>query len=500
MSGRHLSLVVILAALTLGAAAPETTNLVQAAQQRDKARVAALVKQRADVNVASADGTTALHWAAQWGDTEMTALLLKAGAKVDAANRYDATPLWLAATNGNAAVVELLLKAGASPNRFALEGETPLLAASRSGSLVAVKALLANGGNVNMGDQWKAQTALMWAVGGHDTHPDIVSVLLEAGANPNFRSLGGMTALLFAVRQDDLESTKLLLKAGATITQAGPGGTNALLVAINNNSPELAHLLIDNGSDPNAADGSGMTPLHTVVRKRGGYGAAPGGVSGRGNETSKDETWTRGLLEALIAKGANVNARTPLKKIGIPLTIMPSSRPVIDDIESGGMTPFWLAANAGDLEAMRLLKAAGADPFIPNMEGSTALMVAAGLGYATRFTPSGRREDTEQATIVAVQQLLDWGFDVNTANEKGQTSLHGAAMAAFPKVVAFLGTKGARIDLTDTMGRTPVEVADDNRTDKYRSNQTLDQKLLEPTYEAVVKIRDSKMSVNRTGK
>ena len=73
-------------------------------------------------------------------------------------------------------------------------------------------------------------------------------------------------------------------------------------------------------------------------------------------------------------------------------------------------------------------------------------------------------------------------------------------MAAFPKVVEFLGTKGARIDMTDTMGRTPVEVADDNRTDKYRSNQTLDQKLLEPTYEAVLKIRDSRISVNRTGK
>ncbi len=123
---------------------------------------------------------------------------------------------------------------------------------------------------------------------------------------------------------------------------------------------------------------------------------------------------------------------------------------------------------------------------------ATALMVAAGLGYATRFTPSGRRDDTEEATIAAVQQLLDWGFDINAANEKGQTALHGAAMAAFPRVVEFLGSRGARIDMKDTMDRTPVEVADDNRTDKYRSNQTLNSALLEPTYAAAVKVRDGR--------
>src|SRR5262249_38216633 len=172
---------------------------------------------------------------------------------------------------------------------------------------------------------------------------------------------------------------KLLLQAGAKINEQGPGGATALLIAINNNHFDLAQVLLDSGADPNLADSAGVTPLHSIVRKRGGFGAAPGGVDARGNELFGADLSTKPVLEKLIAKGANVNVRTPLKKRVIPLNLMPSSRPVIDDIETGGMTPFWLAANADDVEAMRILKAAGADLSIPNMEGTNALIVAAGI-------------------------------------------------------------------------------------------------------------------------
>ncbi|HJT86391.1 MAG TPA: ankyrin repeat domain-containing protein, partial [Bryobacteraceae bacterium] len=84
-----------------------------AAQNRDREAIQALVLQHANLNTPQPDGTTALQWAAHWNDVEMVNLLLKAGADPNVANRYGATPLSEAAALGNAAILEALLKAGA---------------------------------------------------------------------------------------------------------------------------------------------------------------------------------------------------------------------------------------------------------------------------------------------------------------------------------------------------------------------------------------------------
>ena len=77
-------------------------RVVEAVKAGDKAAVASLLRQRANVNTPEADGTTALHWAVREDDPDTADKLIRAGADVKAANRYGVTAISLACVNGNA--------------------------------------------------------------------------------------------------------------------------------------------------------------------------------------------------------------------------------------------------------------------------------------------------------------------------------------------------------------------------------------------------------------
>ncbi|MCY4025134.1 MAG: ankyrin repeat domain-containing protein [Acidobacteria bacterium] len=511
---------VLLAALSLGVAGRAATNdgdapVARAAEERDGARLRALIAQGADVNAPGPDGTTALHWAVHWNDAEMARLLVGAGADVDAANRYGATPLWLAAERSAAAgasrpgrdlspggderpgrddLLGLLLDAGADPNAPALgAGESPLMAAARGGGAGAVALLLAHGADPDARDGWRHQTALMMAAGNHEPHPHVVRILLAHGADVHARSrsaaeapfagggmraVGGMTALHFAARQNDAASVRMLLGAGARVDERAPGGITPLRMAIDHGYHDLVDLLLAGGADPDGADDAGFTPLHAALRKRAGGNPERGdrsGGTGGGRSTA--------LLEDLLARGSDPNARLPRKRL--PPNFNPDGYPQVNNVQYAGATPFWIAAHLADLEALRILEAAGADPLAASMENTTALMVAAGLGYATRGPTTrlgGRREDTEPAVLAVLEQLVAWGHDVNAVNDNGQTALHGAVAAADPAVVQFLADRGARLDQQDAIGRTPLVMAEEHTTDKYRTNQALNTADVETTY------------------
>ena len=444
---------VVLLAVNLAAATAEAP-VADAMEKMDGAAVRTLLQRRADVNAPQVDGMTALHWAAYHDDVESVELLVRAGASVKAANRYGITPLTLAITNGDSAIVEMLLKAGADPNTTLPGGETALMTAARVGTLASVKALLARGAAVDSKDEKHGQTALMWAAA--EGHAPVVEMLIEVGADFRARLASGMTPLLFAVREGHSDVVRVLLKAGADVNEpvpieggrrravggrALPPGATPLLTAVMNGHFELAAQLLDAGADPNA-NLTGYTVLHAIVPvRKPGVGDNDPAPEGSGRMSSLE------LVRKLVAAGADLNARMA-KRANLCNT----------RLNEVGATPFMMAALTDDAELMRELAKLGADPFIPNVDNSTPLIVAAGL--ATRSP--GEDAGTESETLEAVQVALDLGNDINAVDMNGETAMHAAAYKNLPKVVKFLASKGAKIDIwnkPDKFGWTPLAIA-----------------------------------------
>jgi uncharacterized protein len=426
--------------------------------------LAALLQQRVDVNKPEADGTTALHWAVRNDDVASVDRLIRAGANVKAANRYGVTPLYLAAVNGNAAVIERLLKAGADPNSVSSEGETTLMTASRTGSVDAVKVLIAKGADVNAKETWHGETALMWAVS--QKHADVARELIAHGADVNAHSavnkwerqnsaeprekwlpLGGLTPLEFAARQGCAECIPILVEKGADINATDQDGITPLLSAMINGHYDAASVLLEKGANPNIADRTGRTPLYSAVDDH----TMP--ASNRPSPKEVDnETTSLDLVKALLAKSANVNAQL---KQQVPYRTKLDRGD--DTMLTTGTTPLLRAAKAGDIAVMKLLLEKGADPKLATRNGVNPLMAAAGLGTKEEDT-TGRRK-TQADSIEAIKLCLQAGIDINAVDSRGQTALHGAAFWGLDDIVQFLADHGAKLDVKDRQGKTPLDAA-----------------------------------------
>jgi len=451
-------LCIVLQGTTYAAAGPDAAN---AAQRKDRDELRALVKQRADVNAPQPDGTTALHWATHWNDAELVDLLLRAGANAKAVNRYGATPLSEAAASGSGAMIEALLRAGADPKTLTTrDGETVLMTAARAGNVDAVKILLDRGADANARETYKGQTALMWAAS--ERHPEIVKLLLVHGADWKVRSFdretkvprlsaassispiarGGFTALSFSAREGDIESARAMLDGGVDINYGDVDNTSALIVSIMNKQYTFARFLIDRGADINIAGGYGRTALHAIVDIRNeDWSTLP-------NRKAEDPLPSLDIVKQLLSLGADVNAT---------LTAPLPGRSGMDagDTTLGlGTTPLMRAARAGDATVMRLLLAKGADPRLMTKEGNTALMFAAGVGYRDKNTTG-----TENDALEALKVSLETGLDLNQANTKGETALHGAASRGADTIVRFLVEHGAALNAKTSQGHTPLDIA-----------------------------------------
>lgn len=448
-------------------AVASAANLVDAVRDRDAFAFRALLERKADVNATSPDGATALHWAAELDEVETAKALVHAGADVKAVNRYGVTPLTLACTNGNASLIELLLKAGADANAATPEGETALMTAARTGMLEAVNILLAHGAEVNKKEGWRGQTALMWAAA--EGHASVVARLLEAGAELKVRSSGAMTPLLFAVREGKTEVVRALLEVGADVNELLPprvrrqtgatefsniqGGSSALNLAVSNGHFGLAAMLLEAGANPNAAD-QGWASLHTItwVRKPG-TGSNDPAPPGSGEMDSLQ------LVREFAKRGADLNERMTKKAAA-----------GLHSLNSIGATPFLMAARTGDAELMRLLVELGADPLLPNVDKTTPLMVAAGVGTRSPGEDAG----TENEALEAVKVAIELGNDINAVDANGETAMHGAAYKYFARVAHYLAAHGAKVEVwnrKNKLGWTPLRIAEGvHRTGNFRSS------------------------------
>jgi ankyrin repeat protein len=454
MKGTVMRIALLLLPFILMAATRSEVADAVASGNREGLRV--LLARKANVNAPQADGTTALHWAVRSDDLETADLLLKNGANAAAANREGVMPLLLAAQNGNAAMIDRLLKAGANVNApLTKYGDTALMIASRTGKADAVRLMLDRGADVNAKESWGDTTALMWAIS--EKHSDVAKLLISRGADLNARTkfvpnttgrgfegttpvgakpgqkpeehAGGLlTPLMFAAREDDIDSAKALVAAKADINAINGDGKDALSLAIFSGSYNLAAFLIDSGSKVDQADAQGFTPLYWAVDRRN-FETAP---NFRWNIT-QDPLF---VVEKLLQAGANPNTvinNTPRARMreGSPRIVYG--------------TVLMRAAFSGDIELVRLLLKYGADPHIPSKDRETSLMAACGTGFIQGYN----KERTRAERLEVVKLLIDLGEDVNAADNYGITPLMVAANMGDIPIIKYLIEKGADLGAYD---------------------------------------------------
>ena len=533
----------LLAAAAMFWVLPPDSPVADAAARGDLEVVRSLVKGGADVNAAQGDGMTALHWAAVNGNAEMAEILSHGGARVSAVTslgRY--TPLHLASVGGHARVVKALLAAGADPNALTSTGAvTALQFAAGSGIVEAVAALLDAGAEVNRAERQWGHTALMFAAEGN--RADAVRMLLQRGADPEitgtvidvvkreredveqhmrrddilglspisqgrarplpepdpalpaddptrrpFRTTdqiggyGGMTALTLAAREGNVEASMALLDEGANISQVEAGqGSSPLLVATTNGHFDLALMLLERGADPNLVAHSGNNPLFATINIEW----APNAMPPLPAYVSGQKTTYLEMMEALIEVGADVNARLRYDMWFIEMGVSTLN------VDWMGATPFFRAAHAQDIAAMRFLVRNGADPSIPTIRPAPAParprrasdsegsqqdpsglppVPAGGPGLypihaaAGHSGGSGRQSQShrgvEDGWLPAMRYLLEeHGADINARDFNGDTPLHNAAFRGHNALILYLLEKGADVMAVNRDGLTTVDKA-----------------------------------------
>ena len=285
---------------------------------------------------------------------------------------------------------------------------------------------------------------------------------------------GGMTPLLFAVRQGHTESVQTLLAGGADINGRAGDGTTPLLIATINGHFDLAKDILDQGADPTIASDGGATPLYAAVNMQ----YAPRTLYPQPTAFRQQHVTHLELMEAFMAAGADVNARLK-KKIwysGFNFDL--------SNVNETGATPFWRAAYASDVETMRLLLAWGANPKLPTQKtprrrrssdpeedpsglppvppggpAVTPLQAASGVGYGFGFAANSHQFHPG-GMLRAVKFLIEEvGADVNERDHDGYTAMHHAAARGDNEMIEYLVSKGADATFISRRGQSTVDMA-----------------------------------------
>src|SRR5437867_5318264 len=471
------------------------TALHWAVYHDDREAVDLLINSGAKIDVKNREGITPLYLVSLYGNAPLIDRLIKAGADPKQRGLAGETMVMLSARNGNPDAIRSLVVAGADVNaKEPIRGTTALMWAVEQRHPQAVKALLearadfsAKSGPAGLprnymaprlnaarvqaanrvraeaakaGRTYEEQLAFEAANGsiavrrigdaGRLPRPEEVpqpprrppaNSTAEEEDNNDFvyaglvgSGGGGLTALVLAAREGDLESAKLLLDAGADVNQTTEYGWTPLLTATNNRHYRLAEYLIERSADVNKANKGNWTPLYLATDNRN--------IEGGDFPVPKPDMDHLEFIKFLLDHGANPSLR--VKDNTLTRTIFTMQWFVED-----GATPFVRAAQSSDLALLKLLLAHGADPLIKTGHGDTALTAVSGMGWVDGVT----YEHSPKENVETVKFLLALGLDPNAANEDGRTSLMVAAAKGRTEVIQLLVDHGARLDTRDRGSR-----------------------------------------------
>ena len=469
---------------------------------------------------------TPLHVAGRSGRAPVVRALLEAGADPHARTASGATPLHLAAQAGNAEAVAALLDHGADVNaRERTWGQTPLMFAAAADRLGPVNVLMERGADLEIAtkvvdlpdldvvdraaagrrkevlDGFRAAAAPADRQGWRPTASQVQTAVraaravqalgdiaaeggdaagIERGTPRDYTERvgvqGGLTALLHAARQGHAEVTMALLRAGADIDRASGDGTSPLQIAVMNGHFDLALRLVGRGADPGVATDAGATPLFAALNLQW----APRARYPQPRAHDQQQATYLDVMRALLDAGADPNAR--LEK---HLWYMSYNHCCSESVD--GATPFWRAAYATDVEAMKLLRAYGADPHVPTRAprprraveaaadappdpsglppaepggpGVWPLHAASGVGYGEGFESNAHRH-VPDGWLPSVRYLVEEvGVDVNARDHEGYSAVHHAAARGDTELVRYLVEHGADVMAVSRRGQTTADMA-----------------------------------------
>ena len=467
-----------------------TTALHWAAYHGDAKLAGKLIAAKANPGALTDTGITPLSLACENGNPDVVRALLKAGADANQTLTNGETPLMMAARTGRVQILEVLLASGVDINaKEKLRGTTALMWAAANSNPEAVKFLVSKGADINVRSattppgrnpylappgreriqEFIDGTGLRGAIVEQDkqdtTNPESrenaakareeakkkfdEEVIAAKAAVARFpkpapyskrgaKQWGGLTPLLFAAREGNLQTVKILLDAGADVNQTSEYGWTALLVATQNRYYKLGAYLLQRGADPNIQNGGGWNPLYIATDNRN--------IERGEYPTRKPDMDHLEYIRLLLAAKANPNQR---------MHSSTETRTVFTNqwLFEEGATPFLRAAQSGDIVLMKLLLGHGADPSIPTDHKVTPLMVASGIGWVEGVT----YEWSPEQTLETVKMLLDLGANVNAQDElDGRTALMGAAHKGRDDVVQLLVDRGADPALHDIGSRDSI--------------------------------------------
>jgi uncharacterized protein len=245
---------------------------------------------------------------------------------------------------------------------------------------------------------------------------------------------GGLTALILAARENDLESAKLLVAAGADVNETSNSGWSPLLIATNNRNYLLGKFLVEKGADVNKANSTAFTPLYLATDNRN--------IEGGDYPVPKPDMDHLEFIKILLDRGADPNARVNGNTETRTIFTM-------QWFYEAGATAFIRAGQSGDTVLMKLLLQHGADPKAVTRNGDNALHAAGGIGWVEGVT----YEWSKEQNVEAIRMLLDLGLNPNDQDKEGRTALMGAAMKGRIDAIRLLVERGADLNIRDKGSR-----------------------------------------------